>query len=52
MSDRREQWEERDRFWPKGDPSPFQGPDTQGGRVNLPQPGVTDDLRKQVPETE
>jgi hypothetical protein len=45
----KEQWPERDQFWPKGDPSPYEGPE-QGGRVDLP--GVTDPLRREVPESE
>jgi hypothetical protein len=40
MSDTtKEQWPEGrdDKFWPQGDGSPYQGPDTQGGRIDLPQ---------------
>jgi hypothetical protein len=37
----------------KHDDSPYyRGGSTQGSKINLPQPGVTEPLRRQVPESE
>ena len=44
---------ERDQYHERHDDSPYYpGGTTQGGKVNLPQPEVTEPLLRQVPESE